>query len=633
LSRKRRNASPEVVQRPPVAEPHPPAAGWRWPALVAAVTLVVFLPTLQAGFVSWDDDKNFIANQAWRGLGADQLRWMWTTFHLGTWIPLSWMSLGLDFTIWGLRPAGFHFTNIALQALNAALCFALARRLLFADRAARGVGSTDANTTSALNVGAGFAALAFAIHPLRVESVAWITERRDLLSGAFYLASLLCYLRFTDGRNPRRNYGLAVVLALLSLLAKGTAVTLPVALLILNVWPLRRMGGTAGWISASARRVWVDLLPFILLAGVFTAVVFVALQPVEQLSVAGKFAVSAYSLQFYLVKTLAPLGLSPLRAMPATVDPLGAVYLLSAALVVILGIVAWRLRRSQPGITASIVAFAAILFPLLGVHQGGPQIVADRNTYNASIALAILAGGLLSALAMRRLRAAMGVGAVAVGALAILTVRQSRVWQDSESLWMRVVAVEPDSPFGHNNLGNIRIRQGRADEALDHYSRAIRFRPNYAEAHTNLGVALATTGRLNDAIAEYRKALELRPSDDEALNNWGVALARIGDTPGAIERYSAAVTANPANADAHVNWGNALVRLGRHAEAIPHYRDALTYRPDHAEAHHNWGVALAQQGAFAEAATHFEQALLLVPAHVQARDYLARVRELQKSPR
>jgi Flp pilus assembly protein TadD len=315
------------------------------------------------------------------------------------------------------------------------------------------------------------------------------------------------------------------------------------------------------------------------------------------------------------------------------VDPLSAVYLLSAAMVVVLGIVAWRVRRSHPGITTAIVAFAAILFPLLGVHQGGPQIVADRNTYNASIALAILAGGLLSALWTRSPRTAIGVGAMVVATLSIVTVRQSRVWRDSESLWTRVLAIEPDSPFGHNNLGNIRLRQGRVDEALQHYSTAVRFRPNYAEAHTNLGVALATTGRLNDAIAEYRKALELRPSDDETLNNWGVALARIGDTPGAIDRYTAAITANPANADAHVNWGNALVRLGRNADAIPHYRDALAHRPDHAEAHHNWGVALAQQGEFAEAATHFEQALALVPAHTQARDYLARVRELQKSPR
>jgi Flp pilus assembly protein TadD len=591
------------------------------PIVVAIVTIVAFIPALNAGFVSWDDDKNFIENFAWRGLGPDHLRWMWSTFHLGTWIPLSWMSLGLDYLVWGLEPSGYHLTNIALHATCAVLVFLLARRVL------RDLpGDADAHALAAA-----FAALVFSVHPLRVESVAWITERRDVLSGCFYVATLLAYVRAAQ-EERHSAYWASVLFAVLALLSKGTAVTLPVALLLLNVWPLRRLGGSNGWTRPAARRVYGELVPFVVLAAVFTGLVFLALQPEEQLPIAGKLAVSAYSLQFYVWKTLVPVGLSPLREMPSVVDPTALVFVASGAFVAIAGALTFVARRRAPGVVVALIGFAAILFPLLGVHQGGPQITADRNTYNASLAVALLAGGALLSASLRAPRLAIAAATALVATLASLTWRQTGVWNDSGTLWSRVLEVEPDSPIGHNNMGNLLMRTGNVDAARQQFAEAVRLRPTYAEAHANLGVALASRGDFVHAITEYRRAAELKPGDPETENNWGVSLSQSGRPEEALEHFSNSVIANRENAQAHVNWGNALVRLGRLQEAEGHYRDALAVRPDHSDAHLNWGVALAAQGRLADAVGHFESAVAADPGNAQAADYLARSRAQLKGP-
>src|SRR3989454_782153 len=222
---------------------------WLAPSLVALVTLAAFLPTLHNQFVNWDDDVNFLDNPHYRGLGWSQLRWMWTTFHMAHYIPLTWMTLGMDYLLWGMNPVGYHLTSLLLHVTSAVVFFFLARRFLtLALPRASGRGH-------ALTVSAGFAALVFAIHPLRVESVAWATERRDVLSGLFYLLTLLTYLRACErGARGRRSYWLSVALFGCALLSKSMAVSLPVVLLILEVYPLRRLGGALGWASASPPR-------------------------------------------------------------------------------------------------------------------------------------------------------------------------------------------------------------------------------------------------------------------------------------------------------------------------------------------------------------------------------------------
>ena len=589
----------------------------RWlPALVVAlVTAVAFFPTLRNGWVTWDDDKNFLENPYFRGLGAEQLRWMWSTFHLGHYVPLSWTSLGFDYAIWGMEPAGYHATSLALHVLNSLLLYLIAHRLI---AAARGV---DDDTTT---WGAAVAALVWAVHPLRVESVGWITERRDVLSGAFFFGAALAYLRSRTVAGQASGWYWTSILAFVAaLLSKATAVTLPAVLVVLNVYPLRRIGGAAGWWNDGARRVYAELVPFAVLSAVFSALTFVALQPVDQLDVAGKVAVSAYSLCLYLVKTVAPVGLSPLYEMPFEVSLGSPRFAVSVVAVVLSAFALWRFARRTPALAAAAAAFVVMLLPLLGVHQNGPQIAADRYTYDASAALAVLAASALFAIPRLPAVAARSVAAGIVLLLATLTWRQLAVWRDGESLWSQVLRVEPRSSLGNNNFGNLLLQRGDVDAAFAHYATAVETNPRYAEAHDNLGVVYARKGALDDAVRQHRAALDINPRQASAHANWGIALSRQGDVEGAIAHFRAALAIDPALADAHVNWANALVRTGRADEAAGHYRAALALRPDDVPAHLNWGAALAQQGQLAEAIAHFRAVLAVDPEQPDALAYLA----------
>src|SRR5213592_3683149 len=370
---------------------------WLAPLLVALFTLAAFLPALQNQFVNWDDKDNFLDNPHYRGLGWTHLRWMWTT-HLGHYIPLTWMTLGLDYLLWGMNPVGYHLTNLLLHAANAVVFFFVVRRLL--TRAL----SSPSERGHALALSAGFASLVFAIHPLRVESVAWATERRDVLSGLFYLLTILMYLRaYEFGARGRGWYWLAVAVFVCALLSKSMVVNLPVVLLILDVYPLRRLGGAIGWWSEPARRVYVEKIPFVLLAAAASAIAVMAQSSVHaalslaQLSMPGRLAISAYGLSFYLWKMVVPVNLSPVYELRPPVNPWATPFLLSYGVVLALTAIALALRRRVPGLPAAWVAYIVVLLPVLGIFQSGPQIAADRYTYLAGLGWAILAGaGLLS---------------------------------------------------------------------------------------------------------------------------------------------------------------------------------------------------------------------------------------------
>lgn len=591
------------------------------------LTVVAFAPALRNGFVSWDDDKNFLANPHYRGLGPEQLDWMWSTFHLGHYVPLSWMSLGLDYVVWGMNPFGYHLTNVLLHALNAVAVYFLARRLLH-------LGAADQRGRDHLTLPAAFAALLFAVHPLRVESVAWVTERRDLLSLLFALSSVLAYLRACDrDDDQRRAYWASLILYVCALLSKATVMSLPAVLLVLNVYPLRRLGGRAGWTSASARQVYLEVMPFALAAAAIAALSIVALREPDQLSPGLKVAVSAYGLAFYVWKTVAPFGLSPLYEMPAQVNPSSGAFIASYVAVAVITIVALLMRRRWPGAAVAWFTFVLISLPMLGAVQNGRHITADRYTYHSAVALAMLGAGAL--LFVTRILARpvvpMTLAAALLAALGSLTLPQIGVWSDSTTLWTRVLDVDENSAVGHTEWARLLLEQNKIDDGIAHSERAIALDPELAEAHNDLGVGLARQGRLAEATDEYRRALALKPSFDEPQNNLGVVEAQQGNVDSAIVYYRRALETNPDNADAQVNWGNALVRLNRPDEAIPHYQEAIRIRPDHAEAHHNWGVALARQDKLAEAIEQFRQALAINPGHTESKDYLERATLLLRS--
>ena len=589
--------------------------------VIAAITFLAFLPALGADFVSWDDERNFLTNPHYRGLGLEQLRWMWTTTLLGHYVPVTWMTLGLDYTLWGMSPQGYHLTNLLVHSANAILVFLVAREILEDDFAAA------------------FAALFFAVHPLRVESVAWVTERRDVVSLFFSLIAVLAYFRSTRGPKLHiRGYAVAMIAFIVALLSKGTSVTVPAVLLILNFYPLRRVGPGSWW-NAPARRAYAEVLPFGIPALGFVVLSIVALHPPGQLPLSGKLAVSSYSLVFYLMKTVLPTRLIALYAMPTSVDPLASRFLPSyVGVAALIGVIAIAVKK-RPGAAAALLAFIAITLPMLGIVQNGPQIAADRYTYHAAPALALLAGGVWLAVKERnktRTRTTLGLPGAMLGVttvaivlvLSVLTWRQTGFWKNSERLWARVLSVEPDSPLGNSAWANLLFQKNRVDEAIDYSLRAVRAAPQFAEGHNDLGVGFARKGAVQQAIERYQASLSLKPGFDEAENNWGVVLAGQGQLDSAVAHYRRALALNPDNPDAEVNWGNVLVRAGKTNEAIERYRRALWIRPDHADAHHNWGVALARDGKLKDAVAHFQAALSIDSTHVESREYLLQATQL-----
>ena len=510
-------------------ESHDRLADWLIAVVIAQLVVVAFSPALRAGFVLWDDDAYFLHNPYYRGLGPAQLRWMFTVMS-GHYMPLTWLTHGLDYVLWGMRPAGYHAVNVGLHALAAVIAYFVARRVL-----AAAVGPVQAG---ALRAGAAVAALIFAVHPLRVESVAWITERRDVLCGVFFLLAVLCYLRALDSGARRRWYWLAVALAALALASKAMAVTLPAVLLLLDVYPLGRFG-PGRWLR---RDVWLEKLPFALLSAAAAILAIVAQRSVGTLSdlrdvgIVERLGLTAYGLVFYVWKTLVPTGLAPLYETPydgATLTP----WFAASAVIVAAGAVALvRVRRRWPGVTAAGAAFVVLLLPVLGLLHFGLHIVADRNTYFAGLVLALLAGaavlrvlhGVRSPMAARATGAAALVVIVLLG---VLTWRQSGVWRDSRTLWTHAVAVSPSS-VAHAKLGVLLDAEGRTEEAIGHFREAVRLRPDSAYAENNWGIALGNVWRFDEAVAHFEAAIRAEPTYAEAHRNLQLTRERLANPLG-----------------------------------------------------------------------------------------------------
>jgi len=599
------------------------------PAAVALITFIAFIPTLGNAWVTWDDDRNFLDNLSYRGLDPSHLRWMWTTFHMGHYIPFSWMTLGLDYELWGMDARGYHLTNLLLHCVNAVLVFFLARRLLALAK------PELEKAPRQLMVASAFAALFFAIHPLRVESVAWVTERRDVLSGSFFWAAALAYLRYAVApARDRRWYWATLGLYACAMLSKATSITLPALLLLLNIYPLKRIGGTAGWRGGEMRRVLLEILPVAVISLAAVPLTLLALAPPDQLTLGAKVAVSAYSLTLYLWKTLLPTDLSPLYGMPPHVGPAQARFIASYAVVLVVAAVAWFARRRWPSVTFALLGFFVVTLPLLGIVQNGPQIAADRYTYHAAPALAILvAGAGLMLLDTRVAAFVRPTAALVLLTFGVLTWGQIEVWHDPATFWTYVLAHDSQSAIAEASVGALLVGQRRFPEAIEHLERANVLDPTYAAGHDNLGIALSNVGRVDDAIAQFRLAIAHDPRNHESHTNLGIALARQGKFDEAIAEYGIALSIKPDYGDAHANWGNALLHLGRTDDAIDQYREALRLRPDLADAHLNWGVALAQEGQFAAAIDQFRAALSINPANGEAQTYLDRAIQLQSGAR
>jgi Flp pilus assembly protein TadD len=553
------------------------------PLGIALFTALVFLPVLRAGFVDWDDPINFLENPYYRGLGWRQLRWMLTANVMGHWIPVTWLTLGADFAVWGMNPFGYHLTNLLLHTASAAVFYLVSRRLL-------GL-AMPAASPGILSLGAAVAALWFAVHPLRVESVAWITERRDLTSGLFFLLTILMYLKAHE-RPPavRTGFRLAALgAAVLALASKSIVMGLPLVLLILDIYPLGRLGPRVrDWWTAQARPVWREKIPFALLSvGAAVAAYLIQrsdgyLTPIDPVS---RIGVVAYNVWFHVWKTVAPLNLAPIYELPVRVNPLEPPYLLSAAGGLAITATVWLLRRRWPAGLAIWAFYLVMLAPVTGVVHTGNHLGADRNTYVPCMGFALLVGALVVAvlLAGRRgvlrppiVALALGVVAVWIGGLALTTRAQSPVWHDSETLWRYAIEVDPGCAICHHNLGASFGRRGDLASAQTFLERAIALRPDASEFRGTYGVLLIQMSRRPEGLAQIRYRLADKPRDVNTRVNLGIVLIEDGRPGEAIAELDQALRVKPDSVPALNALGRALLADGRGDPARAAFERALT---------------------------------------------------------
>lgn len=525
------------------------------PFAVVLLTLMTFMPALLADFSYWDDDDLLFGVVQYRTLSLDSLEWMWTTSYAGHFHPLTWLSYTLDYS-WSHRDAfGYHLTNVVLHLANTVVFYLVSLQLLR-------IGAKGASRSNAVYLGAGVSALLFAIHPLRAESVVWIAERRDVLSGLFYLLSILCYVRFAsvparrgrgdESRGARATGGIFYYTAawfcmLLSLLAKASGVMLPLIFLVLDAYPLGRFTPHVGGRWRRVARAILEKLPFFVLAlvvgvrALHAQEIGGALYALSTHDAAARAAQSVYGLAFYIWKFLCPIGLGPLYPIPGREVLLGPMLRASLLTVLLVFGAAWLTRRRYPMVLAVLVAYAVQLFPVVGVFQSGPQLVADRYSYLACLGFAMMGGA--GAAVWHRCRKGAVVQARAGGTLLIvavlgacshLTFRQCGFWDTPVALWARGVSVSPDSAVA---------------------------RVNYADALAESGDPLA-------AIRSYDQALRLEATDPIAASHFGRVLARVGDFARAAKMFELSVGLDPDRSRDYGRLAEALIDQGRPAEAV-----------------------------------------------------------------
>lgn len=556
--------------------PSPP--GWASVAagaLLALLVLVAFRPALDADFVRWDDPTLVVDNPHIRGFSAANLAWMFTTPVMGHYQPLTWLSYALDWTLWGLDPRGFHLTNVLLHAGNTLLVFALSRRLIGGGLGGWGV-----------LFGSVIAAGAWGLHPLRVESVAWVTERRDVLSVLFMLLSALAYLRAVEPGSPeprsRSWYWASVALLALSLSAKAWGMTFFVLLLILDWHPLKRLPGAG---PGDTRRVLLQKWPFVALGIVaaigaaFSQHTALATKTLAEWGPVERLVQACHGLLFYVLKSAAPADLSPLYELPRGLDPAAPIFLVSYVFVAALAVVTlWGLRRA-PGFSAAALAYAVALAPVLGVLQSGEQFVADRYSYVAMIGWMVGLGG-VAAWGWNRASTATARGlllampAVLVGALLVrATSAQCRIWKDTETLWRHAAEVEERTgPVGglvFSYLASELERQGRVPEAIRLHARALEVDPQLGRSWFSLGNLLRQIGEWSRAEAALLEATRTLPQAYMARVNLGnLYLFHLDRPEAALEQYRLAVAdveaggRRPVSTMPYLALGVALRRTG-----------------------------------------------------------------------
>ncbi len=635
---------------------------------VAVVAFLVFIPSLSNDFVNWDDNVAVVENRQIRSIDASTIEWMFTTPHNGNWIPFNWLSHALVYQAAGLDPAIHHLANVVLHALNTLLVFFVFLKILGIARAGRAV------------LVAGAAALFWGISPAHVESVAWVTERKDVGSALFFLLSLLVYLRYASAKNSAGKrrlslLALCMVFFIFSLLFKPMAITLPVLLLLLDFWPLKRLRSPLG-------RILLEKAPFFVVSIVFGLVAIWAqdtgVMTFERVPAGFRIMNAFHSIVFYIEKMVVPVGLAPLYPI---VDPGGKAfsigYVLSALLVLAVSaacLFAWLRGKLWPA--AACLSYIVLLGPVLGILQVGRQAAADRYTYLPSLVICLVFAAGVFALqeragrlggfrrAGRPVLVLFAAGLVVIGALCV---KQIGIWRDSITLWehqvklypgvsqtvysnlakayrterrlddairtyREAVAMSEPHPYTHDGLACALLDKGHVDEAIAELRKAIAKDPDYPAPYRNLWYAYNKKGMPDKALAAVKKAIELSPEFAEAYRNLGISYTRQNRLAQAEEAFLKALSLEPGNHEYLANLATVRMRMGRVDEAIGLFKKALKLNPAEPMLHLNLAIAYEKAGNLDKAIGSYEAALKiddrLVPAHTAlARIYLLRGRE------
>ena len=620
----------EEVSRPPKSES--PAAGMndRWLVagvciFLAVITFAVFGQTLRYEFVNYDDNSQVYDNSAVKsGLTLKSISWAFKFNQWDYWHPLDFLSHMLDCQLYGLAPAGHHLTNVLLHAIVAILLLLVLRQM------------TGALWRSA------FVAAVFAVHPLRVESVAWVSERKDMLQGVFFMLTIGAYVRYVRHSWSLARYLAVVLLFALGLMSKPTLMTLPFVLLLLDYWPLKRFvpsatpDGVSGTRSAGWRsyrpvvvRMLVEKLPLFMLSAaacVQTAIVGsnTLFEGNKSLPLMLRISNAMVSYVAYMGQMVWPVKLAVLYPFPVRGVPLGEV-IGAVILLVFISTVLFSLRQRHPCFLVGWLWYLGMLAPMIGLVQAGAQARADRYTYLPQIGLYLLltwaAADLCAGWRHRRVMLG-GLATVILAALIFCARVQTSCWRNSESLWTHTLACTSDNFIGHMNLGDALFKTGQVDEAIAQCQQALQINPDQARVHINLGDALFKMGRVDEAIAQYQQALQIEPDYAEAHINFGNALLRKGNVDEAIAQYQLALQIKPDYAEACYNLGNALLQKGQVDEAIVQYQHALQINPNYAVACYNLGTALLQKGQVDEAVARYQRALQIKPDYAEAHNNL-----------
>jgi tetratricopeptide (TPR) repeat protein len=613
------------------------------PLLLVLVTLAVFWQVRGHDFINLDDEPYITQNPHVReGLTAGNLTWAFTATHASNWHPITWLSHQLDVQILGMDPAGHHLVSLLLHVANTLLLFLVLNRM-----------------TQALWQSAAVAFL-FALHPLHVESVAWVAERKDVLSTFFLLLTLWAY--FLYARNPRLVRFLPVVaLFALGLMSKPMLVTLPFVLLLLDYWPLGRYAGTEkkspppvvesagkkkkqkiksaeeGPPVLPERReatlpvnvlgsLVAEKIPLFVLSVLSSIITFFAQQkggamsPLDSIPLLTRLGNALISYASYIVKTVFPQDLAVFYPYPAGIaawQVLG-----SAALIGGISFFAIRYRKRFPFALVGWLWYIGTLVPVIGIVQVGMQAMADRYTYVPHIGLFIAVVWGAGELASRQPRGRKILAAltgVVFASLTVITWNQITHWRSSITLFEHALSVTEQNSLAHLNFGVALNRAGKGREAAEHYREALRINPNSSGGHFNLANYYSATGQKDEALRHYREAVRINPRYTNAYNNLGLLMMSERQAEEAIPYYRKAIELDPSNAGVRYNYGIALAAAGHLPEAIEQFKSALEGRPNYPEAHNYLGMAFLMQGNREEAIRHFRQALWLKPDFTQAR--------------